>query len=82
MGFSAGRTSDGSNCAMVPTHSPGTAAPCHRQRLAIYDVDGDGRITLESPQQSQVDMLLQADFDKGGQVTLREARQPHGVDAP
>ena len=49
---------------------------------ANYDVDGDRRITLANYRQVQTAMLLQADFDKDGQVTLREARQLHGVDAP
>ena len=49
---------------------------------AHYDVDGDRRITLANYRQVQTALLLQADFDKDGQVTLREARQLHGVDAP
>ncbi|MDR7192065.1 EF-hand domain-containing protein [Luteimonas terrae] len=50
--------------------------------FAGYDVDGDRRITLANYRQVQTAFLLQADFDKDGQVTLREARQLHGVDAP
>ncbi len=50
--------------------------------FAHYDVDGDRRITLANYQQFQTALLLQADFDKDGQVTLKEARQLHGVDAP
>lgn len=50
--------------------------------FAGYDVDGDRRITLANYRQVQTALLLQADFDKDGQVTLREARQLHGMDAP
>ena len=47
--------------------------------LAFYDLDGDGRITLANFQQGQLGLLLQADFNKDGQVTLEEARQLFGV---
>ncbi|WP_158613480.1 MULTISPECIES: EF-hand domain-containing protein [Luteimonas] len=47
--------------------------------LAFYDLDGDGRITLANFQQGQLGLLLQADFDRDGQVTLQEARQLFGV---
>lgn len=50
--------------------------------FAYFDVDGDRRITPANVQHTQVQLLLQADFDKDGQVTLEEARQLHGVDAP
>jgi len=49
---------------------------------ANYDVDGDRRITLANYQQVQTALLLQADFDRDGQVTLREARLLHGLEAP
>ena len=49
---------------------------------ANYDVDGDRRITLANDQQFQAALLLQVDFDKDGQVTLREARLLHGLEAP
>lgn len=48
--------------------------------FAAYDVDGNGRITLDNFQQAQLGLLLQADFDKDGQVTLREARILHGLE--
>lgn len=50
--------------------------------FAYFDVDGDRRITPANFQHTQIELLLQADFDKDGQVTLKEARQLHGVDAP
>ncbi|WP_394002541.1 EF-hand domain-containing protein [Luteimonas sp. WGS1318] len=50
--------------------------------FVFFDFDGNRRITLENFQQSQIKLLLQADFNKDGQVTLREARQLHGLDTP
>ena len=50
--------------------------------FAAYDRERNGRITLAHYQHVQHTLLLQADFDKDGAVSLREARILHGLEAP
>jgi len=76
--------------AWVTAASPGGAGfPPEAQAalldatMRLWDVDGDGRITLAEMQQTCVASLLAADHDGDGQVTRQALRRfHHGVIAP
>lgn len=66
----------------------GTEMPIDiRQRVldgafALYDFNADGRVDAESYIQAQTQMMMSADFNKDGKVSLEEKRALHEQRAP